>query len=502
MALPGVTVTTNDGGLRVRRPVSGTRVMLLGTTTNTGLSVNQPVVVTNVGLAMSALKNADGSESELSLALADAINGGAQLVEVMKIETANGLDYTGYSTESRFLALSGAYDQLVATDTDVIVPVGAYAEDPIGNVFAWADTGGYAQGVWNGGAYASKSFLNQLAQFCYDQTVEHNTTVGVIGVKSPLLAPTESSARQHFTGVVGELPQPEATGHTINFYGDTGSFFGTPSRTALEDWISYLTSSSTGSTNSVWKNFLSGSNTAYANSYLQSSSGFQAVNSAGVGAVDELGNKVDLGAYVSVIAAPVRSLGADVRKLATEWNASGSNISFNSDGAAAYAGMISSLAPHRGTTNKPLPGIVSARRLSRSQATNLTNSRLVTMLERQRGFVVAKGQTGAYHVDDFTKSDFTQLTTVRIVHAAIDQIRLAAEPYLGEPVNSATQNAMREAIEGGLRAMQLSGALNRFDFALISTPNQLVLGNMSIDVTLVPAFELLSVSVSVKLARE
>jgi hypothetical protein len=487
-------------------------VLLLGTTTSTGITVNNPVTVTNVGLAMAALKDVDNLESELSLALADAINGGAELVEVMKIETVDGILYTGYSTLDRFIALSGAYDALAAHDTDIIVPVGAYAEDPIGEEFNWVNEIGAHMGgqVYTGGVFqGDNSFLRQLAQFCYDQTREHNTTLGVIGVKPPLLAPVNGAAYSVLsTGAEGHAGAGTSaygvTGLFPNAASDTGYYFGTPSKTVIDNWVDgYLLKTTTSGTNADWKAFLSGSNdvaNAVTNAYLIPAA-FQATED-GVGVTDDLGNKVDLGAYVSVIAAPMRTLGANVSKFAIERGAAGSNLSFNTDGAAAYAGMISSLSPQRGTTNKPLPGIVSSRRVSRSQATALVDSRMVTMIERSRGFVVAKGVTGAYHVDDYNKSDFTQLTTVRITHAAIDQVRLAAEGYIGEPINNATQNAMRQAIEGGLRSMQLAGAINRFDFALIATPNQVVLGQTTIELTIVPAFELLSVTVQVRLAKE
>lgn len=501
MALPGVSVSVNDGGLRVQRPVSGTRVLLLGTTTSTGLSVNQPVTVTNVGLAMNALRNLDGTESELSLALADALNGGAELVEVMKIATTNGLEYTGFSTHSRFIALSGAYEALAGYNTDIVVPVGAYAEDPIGNTFVAGPfiTPFVPAGVWYSGQYAGESFLRQLAQFCYSQTKDFNTTLGVIGVKPPLLAPVAGAA--FFTG---DRPNVPGSGQWVpNMRSDTGYLFGTPSLTCLNNWYSYLVEYEGTLTSPAWKSFMSGSTTTYATNYLVSSA-FQAQDqNSGSGVVDELGNKVDAGAYVSVVAYPVRTLGANVRKFALEMGATTSAESFNTSGAAAYAGLISSLPPQRGTTNKPVPGIIAERQLKRSQITTLSDRRLVTMIQQAGGnFVVAKGTTGAYRVDDYTRSDFTQLTTVRITHAAIDQVRQAAEPYIGEPINSATQNAMRRAIENGLRSMQLAGAINRFDFALIATPNQVVLGQSSVEMTIVPAFELLNVTISVKLARE
>jgi len=50
--------------------------------------------------------------------------------------------------------------------------------------------------------------------------------------------------------------------------------------------------------------------------------------------------------------------------------------------------------------------------------------------------------------------------------------------------------------------MQLAGALQRYDFAIIATPDQQVLGQMTVDLTIVPAFEILDIQVNVTLAKE
>jgi hypothetical protein len=498
MALPGVTVTVNDGGLRVPRPLIGTRVLLLGTTTSTDFSVNDPVVVTNVPLALQALREATGQtasgarlESELSLALAECLGGGAEFVEIVKIGTARGLMYTGYSPHARYVALSGAYDALKAHDTDIVVPVGAYAEDVIQN--GAYDYTGSSMGVWTGSSeYSSDSFGRQLAQFCYDQTTNHNTTIGVIGVKPPLLSPAGGSP---------------ATGNNSFFeLTDTGVYFGTPSVTTLNSWVDEylpgLTKDGFNSrVNATWRNFLSGSTSSYLSAYLVSTNGWQARTAAGVGATDNLGNKVDVGQYVSIMACPYRSINGAVTKFAIEKSASGGNSSYNSSAAPSYAGLIASLDPHSGPTNKVIPGLIPSRKLSRAQVQTLVDRRLVTSIARARGFVVADGITAAYHVDDYTKSDFTQLTTLRITHAAIDQVRLAGEPFIGEANNPAHLHALEEAIEGGLRTMQLAGALNRYEFAITATPDQRVLGQLTVDLTIVPAFEIKEIKVNVSLAK-
>lgn len=483
--IPGVNVTVNDGGLRVQRPVSGPTVLLIGTTTSTDLAINEPYTVVDINLALHAVRSAttgafgQREESELSLALTETVNAGAQRIEIVKTATADGLNYSGYTTYERYMALSGTYEALKAHPTDIIVPVGVYAEDIIATDFYALS--GHFTGVHN---TVTDSFARQLAQFCYEQTVNHNTTIGVIAVKPPMLSPLSGSAAR--------------SGYTMGT--DTGILFGTPSLTLTNNWVNYVTGGYPDRVNSIHLNYMNGSDTTYNTNYLIASA-FQARTSAGVGAVDDLGRKVDAGAYINVVAAPLKSTSAVVRKIAIEKSASGSNVTYNTNGAAAYAGLIASLVPHSGTTNKSIPGIVGARKLSLTQVQYLTDFRMVTLLDRPRGFVVVKGVTGAFKVDDYTKSDFTQLTTGRITQSAIDVVRNAADPYIGEAMNPATMNAMREAIETGLRGMKLAGALNRYEFNILASPDQQALGIATVDLTIVPAFELTQVNVSVKLAK-
>lgn len=483
MALPGVTTTINDGGLRIRRTISGEKVLLLGTTDNTVIDVNEPLVVQDVILAMQACRSTGGAETELSLGLSDALRAGAEYVEVMKIATTNAaMSYSGYSSNARFQALSGAYAALEGRDTSIVVPLGAYAEERIGTL--------HTTGFFTGGSLTAECFAEQLAQFCYRQTVDFNPTMGVIACKPPSLSYVGGSA------ISGQLAAG-ASPHT----GDNGFYFATPGRTTIDAWVDYLDGNhaNTNVYSPKWLTYLSGSTSTYNTTYFAD---WQAKNSSGTVQTDDLGNKIDVGAYIAVFAAPVRTFGSNTPKLASELNASTSNTSFNTPGAAAYAGLISSLAPHIGTTNKAVPGLVPARVLSRTSAETLRDDRIVTMLEKTRGHVVVEDVTGAYYVDKYTKSDFHRTTTVRITHAASEGVRDAIEQYIGEPVNTAQLNAMRESIENVLRRMVLAGALRRYQFDIIATPDQQSLGEATVNLEIVPAFELVNVNVSVRLAKE
>ena len=128
--------------------------------------------------------------------------------------------------------------------------------------------------------------------------------------------------------------------------------------------------------------------------------------------------------------------------------------------------------------------------------------RHVTMYSRSTGLTIASGVTGAYNVSKYVRSDYVRLTTVRTVHAAVDLIRSVANKYIGEPNNAPQMNALDAEIDQVLLSMKGSGALNAYTFSLSSTPDQRVLGELDINLTLVPAFEITTINLTVSLAKE
>jgi len=123
------------------------------------------------------------------------------------------------------------------------------------------------------------------------------------------------------------------------------------------------------------------------------------------------------------------------------------------------------------------------------------------MYTRSTGFTIASGTAGAYRVNNYVRSDYVRLSTVRITHAAVDLIRAVSDKYIGEPNNAPQINAMRAEIDQVLLSMKSSGALNAYDFVVASTPDQRVLGQVDISLTLVPAFEITEINLVVSLAK-
>lgn len=537
--LPRINVTLNDLGLKVAPPPAGPKVTLLGITSNTGVRQYEPFTVGSVEKAINSLYFETAASDmnsysgrwpgEMALALEEAINAGAPNIEIMVIGHYTGnalLDYihpTGNKVQ-RFRDLSGAYDVLRNRELDVVVPVGAYMDDTL------------LEGA------AEKNFGKQLADFCFQATQENNACVGVIATRPVLswarrhaavLATGDSSTANAISGEIVSLFPSSGILYLVsgnltngqNVSGMANVYYATPSTTLVKEWHAYHAYAGragffntdvyeAGNYNSVYLSWLSGAADQAGNTLGDINENtattvnaayfpnWQAKDSDGTAAVDSRGTKVDAAAFINVFSAPLRGINTQVRTEALALGASVSNTSMNIDGAAAYAGLITSLAPQSSTTNKRIDGIVALKTLSARQANDLTGMRHVTMYSRTTGFTVASGVTGAYNVSKYVRSDYVRLTTVRIVHAAVDLIRSVADKYLGEPNNAPQMNALDAEIDQVLLSLKGQGALNSYQFVISSTPDQRVLGELDINLTLVPAFEITRINLVVSLSKE
>ena len=444
--IPRVDVTINDGGLRLSPPVAGPKVTLLGVTTGTNLTIGEPFLVPDAETGFLYTAEASGRPSELSKAVEEAFSGGARSVEVVKIANTSNEACT---LDQRFAALETAYDILANTEIDVVVPVGCYIDKPA----------------------PSGDFAYQLAMFCYTSTTINRAAIGVIDHRNALQIAEEEDLQ------VVDVEQ------------------GTPTLTQVERWTQALETFefcpdfdgvTDGDSDNKPENY----------KYWATTDGIPAVWNAGTVIKDARGNPVDAGAYLSVTAQNVRHFNSSGQLLfpATSY--------YNGAGAPFYAGLIVSLVPHSAPTNKAVPNLVQQRTLSLSQADRITGARFVTTALKPKGVVIVRGITGAYKISDYARSDFVNLTTVRITHEAIRVLRQVADPFLGEPNTATKRAALDQAIDAALGKMQENGALRRYQYSITSTPSQQILGESNVKLTLVPAFELIRINTVVSLAPQ
>lgn len=468
-ALPQVNVTINDGGLRVAPPQLGPKLTLLGVTSNTGITTNEVYVVADLAKAVAALRNSDDTPSELSLAVEEAFAAGARNVEVVKIglnsEVYATSEATGdYDSDLRYALLAATYDILLNHPVDIVVPLNA-----------WFDDRDLTSGT---------HFGKQLADFCYQSTKENNSGFGVIAPMSPATRAVRDSGSW-------------SAWATANV---DGINFGDSSLTEISAWVTALTDQTATELNA----YIDGSDSAtYKSAYKTAWTASDGTLGATGTAEDGNGLWIDSGQFISIIAAPNRYVGPEARKLSNAATGSSYNgLNYvNTDGSVAYAAKLTTLDPHIAATNQTIFGQRSSRALSASQAKSLLNNRYVSMFTKPSGYVISSAITGAHNVSISERSDFVRVTTVRITQAVVDAVRDSGEAFIGKPISTPYVNAMESQIESTLSNIARAGAIRSYDFAITASPDQQVLGEVSVSLTIVPAFELTTINATVSLTK-
>lgn len=185
------------------------------------------------------------------------------------------------------------------------------------------------------------------------------------------------------------------------------------------------------------------------------------------------------GSYVSVVASELQPLGYDL------------GVYGYSNGACLYAGAIAQLVSYSATTGKLVYNVQGVRyNPTRTQQDTLTTKGLVPVaLDFTRIPTWVDGVTFGK-----STSDFTRLSTLRIVFETILLVRRAAQPFVGEGATISNRNSLETAIAATLRSMQQTGALVASDFVTSYFPSQ---NKALIDLVVTPAFELRTIEIQV-----
>ena len=380
--------------------------------------------------------------------------------------------------------------------------------------------------------YNEANFAWQLANFCYNLSKNDNNCIGTIGVR-----PFRSTALKDLANWAGTLPTYDAndavtangTGlagnrwmagmlMTVNTYtfesSDTidvsggGTSFdmghGTGDEYVLAGSVyctidaaeerKFTISHGTGTgglDEIVFEDTLVGTETVIctywyisATTTSQRGPGFNATSDE-VADGTPLSPNVDIGRYISVVMAwPI---------LFTPVDATG--FGYIATGAPTYAGFVAQLAAHSAPTNKVIPGIASAFRLSKSRMNDLVGVHYVVFTPRERGTIVVDAPTAAT-----STSDYTRLTTVRIVAETIDRLRDVLNPFLGEGITTPQLNAMQTTTDRVLTDLIKEGFLQRAEASISASAVERVQGKANLDLLLVPAFELRQIFITVSLS--
>jgi phage tail sheath protein FI len=152
-------------------------------------------------------------------------------------------------------------------------------------------------------------------------------------------------------------------------------------------------------------------------------------------------------------------------------------------GAAAVAGLISTLTPQSSPTNKVLPGVTQlSQRFSYGETRDLLNGN-VCVLEQRQGTRVVRGLTTE-------GAAFKQITTRRITDFAKQGIRMASQPFIGRLNNQRVRKALYSAIDGFLTTMLQDEALTGYKLQVTATRQDEINGRAIVNATIQPTFSI------------
>jgi hypothetical protein len=191
-----------------------------------------------------------------------------------------------------------------------------------------------------------------------------------------------------------------------------------------------------------------------------------------------------VGSYVAVVAGEVKPI---------NYNSRGTDHGY-ANGAAALAATMSTLPSYSSLINKPLYNVELVRY-------SPTRTQQAALAEKGVNPVIINFNKIAVFGESLTfaqsTSDYTRLTTKRIIDDATGIVRQVCQRFVGMPSNVQTRNSMETAITSGLRGMQVRGAILSSDFAVTYVPNE---NKAIIDLVLTPAFELKNIEVRVAIS--
>lgn len=310
-------------------------------------------------------------------------------------------------------------------------------------------------------AFYEVNFGHQLAKFCYNATENYQASIGMIGVEPP-----NSLGFTDIATWVGSLPTVTA---------DPVTGIGTIASSA--DDGSGLLGIKLLAGNSTWRSGVEHGG------IIATSSGWM----VGTESVDQNGAIVDMGKYLSVVSAWVVHTNA--------YDTTGRGYLGNF--ATGYGGFTSTLAAQSAPTNKTVRNVRVPYRIPASVLDNIAGTRLIALIRKPKGVVVTDAPTAAR-----PNTDYTRLTTMRIVAETVQRIRIAGDPFLGEGISTSQIAAMNTSIEQVLSSLKSEGKLQDYRYQLSITPQQAVVGTATVDLILVPAFELRRINVTTTLAAE
>ncbi len=302
------------------------------------------------------------------------------------------------------------------------------------------------------------NFAYQLARFCHVVSVNHRFALGVVGVRPP-----DSLSLEDISTWIGELP----------------------TYTTRSDGSQYIYTTSHNGDGLLGNKFLAGS---YAHRASAAYGGLVLTDSEfldGTEQNDDNDWPIDIGRYISCNASYVR--------LFNGFDTSGRG--YVTTAGPSYLAYVSTLDEQFAPTNKVMTGMRRVLDIGPRQVDDLAGVGYVYLFERPKGLTVSDSPTCAR-----PQSDFRRLTTMRIVKRVVAAVRSVADPFIGNSFDAGRKQALELAIGQALDRLVVGGYIERHLFALTQTASQRVNGEADLELTIVPAWELRRINVTVALS--
>lgn len=161
------------------------------------------------------------------------------------------------------------------------------------------------------------------------------------------------------------------------------------------------------------------------------------------------------------------------------------------NGATTFAAAISRMSSFTSPVNKTAYNVSALRY-------NPTRTHQLGLSDRGVNFIALNFNKVPTFVEGLTMaggtSDYTRISTMRIVTEAALLVRQVCTKFVGEASTLQTRNSMETAITSALKGMQQVGALLDSDFTVSYWPAE---NKAFVDLVLTPAFELKNIEVQV-----
>ena len=171
-------------------------------------------------------------------------------------------------------------------------------------------------------------------------------------------------------------------------------------------------------------------------------------------------------------------------------------------GVTQYASLVNSLPVQVAPTNQVLPQANQLRyNLSLRQLDQLTGNKFVTFRVKNNQIVVVDAVTTAPDLmiggQDKVRSDFTRLSTLRIVNYIVSEMRTALDAYIGQPNEFSTYNAMNTAIKAVIKDAMSNAIIQDATYSVVLGES---LDEAVVNLTVLPQFELRKIELSIGLS--